>query len=172
MKFVFEFKVILICKKLLIASLHCSVWLLKHTGTWPGEKGVYPDVGGDDDEEGEEEDLAVVRGVVDVRPVVRAAVNWQCHPFHLKFRFDFIQFCCSRLWDKFPTDELQCVEVQWLVLENILCQLLGQKNWLHFMAIFGSNEIPKGDGSVLIQMSPQTEPLYSNCPPCQIHSSV
>ena len=41
----------------------------------PGEKGIYPDVGGDDDEEGEEEDLAVVRGVVDVRPVVRAAVN-------------------------------------------------------------------------------------------------
>ena len=32
----------------------------------PGEKGVYPDVGGDDDEEGEEEDLAVVGRVVDV----------------------------------------------------------------------------------------------------------
>ena len=41
----------------------------------PVEKGVYPDVGGDDNEQGEEEDLAVVRGVVDVRPVVRAAVN-------------------------------------------------------------------------------------------------
>ena len=102
MKFVFEFKVILICKKLLIASLHCSVWLLKHTGTWPGEKGVYPDVGGDDDEEGEEEDLAVVGRVVDVRPVVRAAVNW----------FDFIQNRACRLCDKFPTDELQCVELQ------------------------------------------------------------
>ena len=32
----------------------------------PGEKGVYPDVGGDDDEQMEEEDLAVVGRVVDV----------------------------------------------------------------------------------------------------------
>ena len=32
----------------------------------PGEKGVYPDVGGDDDEQMEEEDLAVVGHVVDV----------------------------------------------------------------------------------------------------------
>ena len=40
----------------------------------PGEKGIYPDVGGDDDEQREEEDLAVVGRVVDIRPVVRAAV--------------------------------------------------------------------------------------------------
>ena len=120
MKFVFEFKVILICKKLLIASLHCSVWLLKHTGTWPGEKGVYPDVGGDDDEEGEEEDLAVVGRVVDVRPVVRAAVDWE-------FISDFDWICSSRLWNKFPTDKLQFVQLQWIVLENILCQVFHKK---------------------------------------------
>ena len=73
-------------------SLHCSVWLLKSVNILvlhsidkiilpPGEKGIYPDVGGDDDEQREEEDLAVVGRVVDVRPVVRAAVyfnlNWQ-----------------------------------------------------------------------------------------------
>ena len=40
----------------------------------PCEEGVNPDVGGDDDEEGEEEDLAVVGRVVDVRPVVGAKV--------------------------------------------------------------------------------------------------
>ena len=40
----------------------------------PGEECVDPGVGGDDDDEGEEEDLAVVSRVIDVRPVVRAAV--------------------------------------------------------------------------------------------------
>ena len=41
----------------------------------PGEEHIDPDVGGDDDEEWEEKDFAVVGRVVDVRPVVRAAVN-------------------------------------------------------------------------------------------------
>ena len=43
----------------------------------PGEESVYPDVGGDDDEQREEEDLAVVGRVVDVRPVVWAE-NLNC----------------------------------------------------------------------------------------------
>ena len=38
----------------------------------PGQENVYPDVGGDDDDERDEEDLAVVQRVVDVRPVVGA----------------------------------------------------------------------------------------------------
>ena len=38
----------------------------------PGQEDVYPGVGGDYDDEREEEDIAVVEGVVDVRPVVRA----------------------------------------------------------------------------------------------------
>ena len=37
----------------------------------PGQDCVDPDVGGHDDDEGEEEDLTVVGGVVDVRPVDR-----------------------------------------------------------------------------------------------------
>ena len=40
----------------------------------PGEECVDPCVGGDDDDEGEEEDLAVVSRVVDVIPVGRAAI--------------------------------------------------------------------------------------------------
>ena len=40
----------------------------------PGEERVDPGVGGDDDDEGEEEDLAVVSRVVDVIPVGRAAI--------------------------------------------------------------------------------------------------
>ena len=40
----------------------------------PGEECVDPGVGGDDDDEGEEEDLAVVSRVVDVIPVGRAAI--------------------------------------------------------------------------------------------------
>ena len=38
----------------------------------PGEENVDPGVSGDDDDEREKEDLAVVQRVVDVRPVVRA----------------------------------------------------------------------------------------------------
>ena len=37
----------------------------------PGEENIDPGVGGDDDDERDEEDLAVVQRVVDVRPVVR-----------------------------------------------------------------------------------------------------
>ena len=52
-----------------------QIWLnLSYKLIKPGEEGVDPDVGCDNDEEGEEEDLAVVGRVVDVRPVVRAAV--------------------------------------------------------------------------------------------------
>ena len=40
----------------------------------PGEENVDPGVGGDDDDEGQEEDLAVVQRVVDVRPVVWAVL--------------------------------------------------------------------------------------------------
>ena len=35
----------------------------------PGEQDIDLDVGGEDDDEGQEEDLGVVEGVVDVRPV-------------------------------------------------------------------------------------------------------
>ena len=38
----------------------------------PGQENIDPGVGGDDDDEGQEKDLAVVQRVVDVRPVVRA----------------------------------------------------------------------------------------------------
>ena len=38
----------------------------------PGEENVDPCVGCNDDDEGQEEDLAVVERVVDVGPVVRA----------------------------------------------------------------------------------------------------
>ena len=37
----------------------------------PGEQGVDPDVGGHYRDQGKQEDLAVVDGVVDVRPVDR-----------------------------------------------------------------------------------------------------
>ena len=50
-----------------------QIWLnLSYKLIKPGEEGVDPDVGCDNDEEGEEEDLAVVGRVVDVRPVVGA----------------------------------------------------------------------------------------------------
>ena len=41
----------------------------------PGEKHVDPYVGGDNDDERQEEDLGVVHHVVDVRPVVWADKN-------------------------------------------------------------------------------------------------
>ena len=41
----------------------------------PGEKHVDPYVGGDNDDERQEEDLRVVHHVVDVRPVVWADKN-------------------------------------------------------------------------------------------------
>ena len=41
----------------------------------PVEECVYPDVGGDEDKQGEKKDLAVVQRVVDVRPVVRAGTR-------------------------------------------------------------------------------------------------
>ena len=37
----------------------------------PGQEDIDPGVGGNNDDEREEEDIAVVEGVVDVRPVVR-----------------------------------------------------------------------------------------------------
>ena len=40
----------------------------------PVEECVYPDVGGDEDKQGEEEDLAVVQRVVDVGPVGGAEI--------------------------------------------------------------------------------------------------
>ena len=42
----------------------------------PGEENIDPGVCGDDDDEGQEEDLAVVQSVVDVRPVVRTETNY------------------------------------------------------------------------------------------------
>ena len=40
----------------------------------PVEECVYPDVGGDEDKQGEKKDLAVVQCVVDVGPVGRAEI--------------------------------------------------------------------------------------------------
>ena len=40
----------------------------------PVEECVYPDVGGDEDKQGEKEDLAVVQRVVDVGPVGGAEI--------------------------------------------------------------------------------------------------
>ena len=41
----------------------------------PGEQDIDLDVGGEDDDEGQEEDLGVVQRVVDVRPVRGAAAK-------------------------------------------------------------------------------------------------
>ena len=38
----------------------------------PGQEDIDPGVGGNNDDEREEEDIAVVERVVDIRPVVRA----------------------------------------------------------------------------------------------------
>ena len=53
----------------------------------PGEENVDPGVGGDDDDEGQEEDLAVVQRVVDVRPVVGAAKH-----HHLPFIYNLFSY--------------------------------------------------------------------------------
>ena len=45
----------------------------------PWEQGVYPDVGGDNDKEREEEYLTVVGGVVDIRPMGSAVIIAFCH---------------------------------------------------------------------------------------------
>ena len=42
----------------------------------PVEECVYPDVGGDENKKREKEDLAVVQCVVDVPPVIGAAMEW------------------------------------------------------------------------------------------------
>ena len=47
----------------------------------PWEQGVYPDVGGDNDKEREEEYLTVVGGVVDIRPMGSAVIIAFCHNF-------------------------------------------------------------------------------------------
>ena len=106
-----------------ILVLHMYYWKDIFLQLPPGEESVYPDVGGDDDEQREEEDLAVVGRVVDVRPVVWAE-NLNCQ-FHW---FDFIQSCsginspqmhsnmrsCSwRLFGRCPTNCPGCSLVQY-----------------------------------------------------------
>ena len=53
----------------------------------PGEENIDPSVGGNDDDEGQEEDLAVVQRVVDVRPVVGAAKH-----HHLPFIYNLFSY--------------------------------------------------------------------------------
>ena len=49
-------------------------WLFDYNEK-PGEQDIDLDVGGEDDDEGQEEDLGVIQRVVDVRPVRGAAAK-------------------------------------------------------------------------------------------------